>query len=162
MRRPKVGTAHGHVMQSLRNRVDVESRFGQRRERHVQLAEPFVVHGFAVAVAEFLGDRAIDDGQQRRIVFCDHDSVRQVGQRAAGDAKNPAEFRITGRPLSYLPYGIMVAKNNSTLLAIINRTIAEKFRNGDGKTMYDKWFGQLNMPLSPLTKAAFDINAIPE
>lgn len=78
------------------------------------------------------------------------------------DAKNPAEFRITGRPLSYLPYGIMVAKNNSTLLAIINRTIAEKFRNGDGKTMYDKWFGQLNMPLSPLTKAAFDINAIPE
>jgi glutamate/aspartate transport system substrate-binding protein len=78
------------------------------------------------------------------------------------EAKNPAEFRITGRPLSYLPYGIMIAKNNSTLLAIVNRTIAEKSRNGESKMMYDKWFGQLNMPLSPLTKAAFDVNSIPD
>ncbi|WP_050469567.1 amino acid ABC transporter substrate-binding protein [Herbaspirillum chlorophenolicum] len=78
------------------------------------------------------------------------------------NSKNPEEFRITGRPLSYLPYGILVAKNNSTLMAIINRTIAEKFRNGEGKSLYEKWFGQLGMPLSPVTKAAFELNSIPD
>ena len=88
------------------------------------------------------------------------DNTILYGLRKA--ARNPAEFRITGRPLSYLPYGIMIAKNNSTLLAIVNRTIAEKFRNGDGKTMYEKWFGPLNMPLSPLSKASFELNAIPD
>jgi glutamate/aspartate transport system substrate-binding protein len=77
-------------------------------------------------------------------------------------AKNPADFRITGRPLSYLPYGIVVGKNNSTLLGIVNRTIVEKFRKGEGETLYKKWFGQLKMPLSPLTKAAFELNAIPD
>ena len=78
------------------------------------------------------------------------------------NSKNPEEFRITGRPLSYLPYGILVAKNNSTLMAIINRTIAEKFRNGEGKSLYEKWFGQLGMPLSPVTKAVFELNSIPD
>ncbi|PUA18688.1 amino acid ABC transporter substrate-binding protein [Glaciimonas sp. PCH181] len=77
-------------------------------------------------------------------------------------ASHPDDFRITGRPLSYLPYGIMVAKNNSTLLGIVNRTIAEKFRLGEGEVLYQKWFGKLKMPLSPLTKAGFELNAIPD
>ena len=78
------------------------------------------------------------------------------------NSKNPEEFRTTGRPLSYLPYGILVAKNNSTLMAIINRTIAEKSRNGEGPALYEKWFGQLGMPLSSITKSAFELNSIPD
>jgi len=55
----------------------------------------------------------------------------------------PAAFRITGRNLSYLPYGIVIAPNNSALENAINSTLAGIFKSGQAKQLYEKWFAQM-------------------
>lgn len=77
-------------------------------------------------------------------------------------ARDANAFKVVGRPLSYLPYGIMVAKNNSTLMASVNRTLAEMYRSGEARKLYEKWFSELDMPFTGQVKAAFETNAIPD
>jgi glutamate/aspartate transport system substrate-binding protein len=77
-------------------------------------------------------------------------------------ARNPADYVVTGRMLSYAPYGMMVPKNNPTFLAIANRTFARMFRSGEIEPLYTKWFNQVGFPLTDEVKAAFKIQAIPE
>ncbi len=77
-------------------------------------------------------------------------------------ARDPNAFKVVGRPLSYLPYGIMVAKNNSTLLAHVNRTLAEMYRSGEARKLFEKWFAELDMPFTGQVKAAFETNSVPD
>jgi glutamate/aspartate transport system substrate-binding protein len=77
-------------------------------------------------------------------------------------ARNPADYVVTGRMLSYAPYAMMVPKNNPTFLGIANRTFARLFRSGEIESIYTKWFKQVGFPLTEEVKAAFRIQAIPE
>jgi glutamate/aspartate transport system substrate-binding protein len=77
-------------------------------------------------------------------------------------ARNPNDFMVTGRMLSYAPYGMMVPKNNPTFLTTANRTFARMFRSGEIEPLYTKWFNQVGFPLIDEMKAAFKIQAIPE
>jgi glutamate/aspartate transport system substrate-binding protein len=76
-------------------------------------------------------------------------------------SRNPAAFRITGRNLSYLPYGIVVAPNNSTLTNAINSSLAESFRSGRATQLYEKWFSQIGMHIDQTTQEIFRVNSIP-
>ncbi|WP_414451603.1 amino acid ABC transporter substrate-binding protein [Burkholderia sp. 22PA0099] len=71
-------------------------------------------------------------------------------------------FRITGRALSYLPYGIVVAPNNSALLNSVNATLAGDFKSGRAADLYTKWFSQIGMPLDPSVQRIFQVDAIPD
>jgi glutamate/aspartate transport system substrate-binding protein len=73
----------------------------------------------------------------------------------------PEAFRITGRSLSYLPYGIVVAPNNSALANAINSTLAEAFKSGRAQQLYEKWFARLGMPVGPAVQEIFRVNSIP-
>lgn len=64
-------------------------------------------------------------------------------------SSNPSAFRITGRSLSYLPYGIVIAPNNPALFNAINSTLAETFRSGMAERLYEKWFSQIGMQADP-------------
>jgi len=77
-------------------------------------------------------------------------------------APEPEAFRVTGRLLSYLPYGIVVAPNNSGLLAAINETLATLAQSGRATDLYSKWFAQVGMPISELTQSIYKINSIPQ
>lgn len=74
---------------------------------------------------------------------------------------NPDDFRVSGRPLSYLPYGIVVAPNNSALLSVINATLAESFRSGRAAELYKKWFSQIGMPFDQSVQQIFQVDSIP-
>ncbi len=80
-------------------------------------------------------------------------------------AKNPNEFHVTGRFLSYDPYGIMVPRNDSTYRRLGIVTLADLMRSGEAKAIYDKWFNpgptNINMPMSDTLKMAFEIQALP-
>ncbi|MFC7518956.1 amino acid ABC transporter substrate-binding protein [Herbaspirillum sp. GCM10030257] len=132
------GSTSARLVQALNNKKQLGMRFLFVKDQ----AEGFL---------------AVDTGRAEGYIT---DNVILYGLRKR--AKQSNEFRVTGRPLSYLPYGIMVAKNNSTLLAVINQTIAEKAHSGEAIAMYDKWFDQLKMPLDPRAQVAFELNAIPE
>ncbi|WP_158938359.1 amino acid ABC transporter substrate-binding protein [Burkholderia sp. S171] len=70
-------------------------------------------------------------------------------------------FRVSGRALSYLPYGIVVAPNNSALLNVINATLADSFKSGRAAELYKKWFSEIGMPIDPSVQHIFQVDSIP-
>ena len=84
-------------------------------------------------------------------------------------AKKPKDFEVVGDYLSYDPYGMMYRKGDADFGVVINRAFANLMRSGDINKIYDKWFiGKLpsgdtvGMPMSPLLKAGFQLQALPE
>jgi len=79
--------------------------------------------------------------------------------------KNPDDFQVTGRFLSFDPYAIMVPQNDSTFQRLGNVVLADMMRNGEMKVVYDKWFNpgptNINMPVSSRLEEAFAIQALP-
>jgi glutamate/aspartate transport system substrate-binding protein len=61
-------------------------------------------------------------------------------------AKNPEDFQVTGRFLSFDPYGIMVPQNDSLYRRIGTVTLADLMRSGEAKIIYDKWFNPVPEP----------------
>ncbi len=80
-------------------------------------------------------------------------------------SKKPDNFQVTGRFLSYDPYGIMVPQNDSLYRRIGTVTMADLMRSGEARKIYDKWFNpgptNINMPISDALKMAFEIQALP-
>ncbi len=84
-------------------------------------------------------------------------------------AKNPKDFEVVGDYLSFDPYGIMFRKNDDSFGVVIRRALAALMRSGEIGKIYDKWFvgklpsGEtLAMPMQPLLKSAFTLQALPE
>ena len=84
-------------------------------------------------------------------------------------AKKPKDFDVVGDYLSYDPYGIMFRKNDADFAIVANRALAGLMRSGEINKIYDKWFiGKLpsgetiGMPMSPLLKVGFQLQALPE
>lgn len=80
-------------------------------------------------------------------------------------SKNPSQFQVTGRFLSYDPYGIMVPRNDSTYRRIGNMVMADLMRSGEATKIYNKWFNpgptKIKMPMSKTLETAFEIQALP-
>ena len=84
-------------------------------------------------------------------------------------AKKPKDFDVIGDYLSYDPYGIMFRKNDADFAIVANRALSNLMRTGEINKIYDKWFiGKLpsgetiGMPMSPLLKVGFQLQALPE
>ena len=84
-------------------------------------------------------------------------------------AKSPKDYEVVGDYLSYDPYGIMFRKNDADFAIVVTRALAGLMRSGEINKIYDKWFVQklpsgetIGMPMSPLLKAAFMLQAFPE
>ena len=84
-------------------------------------------------------------------------------------AKKPKDFDVVGDYLSYDPYGIMFRKNDADFAIIANRALSGLMRSGEINKIYEKWFiGKLpsgetiGMPMSPLLKVGFQLQALPE
>ncbi len=80
-------------------------------------------------------------------------------------SKNPDQFQVTGRFLSYDPYGIMVPHDDSTYRRLGDVVLADMMRSGEAQVIYDKWFNpgptNIGMPISDTLRIAFEIQALP-
>lgn len=80
-------------------------------------------------------------------------------------SKKPDDYQVTGRFLSFDPYGIMVPRNDSTYRRIGNVMLADLMRSGEMLEVYNKWFApgptKIDMPASDTLKKAFEIQALP-
>ncbi len=81
-------------------------------------------------------------------------------------SKDPDAYQVTGRYLSFDPYGIMVPRNDSTFQRLGTAVLAGLMRTGEMHEIYAKWFEPgptgINMPLSDTLRTAFEIQALPE
>lgn len=75
---------------------------------------------------------------------------------------NKADLDVIGRFLTYDPYGIMIRRNDPDFRLVVNRALARVFRSGEAERIYAKWFDPISVPMSPLLKAGFQLQAIPE
>ncbi len=80
-------------------------------------------------------------------------------------SKDPSSYQVTGRFLSYDPYGIMVPRNDSTYRRLGTVMMADMMRSGEMLKTYNKWFSpgptKINMPASSTLLTAFEIQALP-
>ena len=80
-------------------------------------------------------------------------------------SKNPDQWQVTGRFLSYDPYGLMVPRNDSTYRRIGTILLADLMRSGEMLEIYNKWFNpgptNINMPISDRLRVAFENQALP-
>ncbi|NKB58863.1 MAG: transporter substrate-binding domain-containing protein [Alphaproteobacteria bacterium] len=80
-------------------------------------------------------------------------------------SKDPTKYQVTGRFLSYDPYGIMVPRNDSTYRRLGNVMLADMMRDGRMLKLYKKWFDpgptNIQMPASATLRKAFEIQALP-
>ncbi len=73
-------------------------------------------------------------------------------------SKNPADYKIVGEVLSVEPIAIMVRKDDTELLKVINKTIATMTKSGDIYKLYDKWFMQPTPPTGATVGLAMSDN----
>lgn len=79
-------------------------------------------------------------------------------------SKNPGAFAIVGPSLRDEPYAVMVRKDDAPFKAIVDKTLVGLMKSGEAEKLYNKWFTQpipprnvnLNFPMSPAVKAAFE------
>ena len=94
------------------------------------------------------------------------DAFVMDGQILAGlisKAKNPADFKIVGEPLSVEPIAIMYRKDDPAFKKAVDDSVRALAKSGDAAKLYDKWFMQpippgntrVNLPASEATKAAW-------
>jgi glutamate/aspartate transport system substrate-binding protein len=88
------------------------------------------------------------------------DDIQLLGLRSK--ARNPSDYAVTGRLLSYEPFGLMFRRGDADFKLVVNRTLSGLMRSGEIEKIYDKWFTPLGAPLSPMMRTAFEIQAIPE
>jgi glutamate/aspartate transport system substrate-binding protein len=94
------------------------------------------------------------------------DAFVMDGQILAGlisKAKNPADFKIVGEPLSVEPIAIMYRKDDPAFKKAVDDSVRAMAKSGEVAKLYDKWFMQpippanttVNLPASDATKAAW-------
>ena len=66
------------------------------------------------------------------------DDVLLAGARSL--TARPADWAIVGTPQSSEAYGFMLRKNDPEFKKLVDDTMSEAMKNGEIKTMYDKWF----------------------
>jgi glutamate/aspartate transport system substrate-binding protein len=77
-------------------------------------------------------------------------------------AKNPEQYEVVGRLLSFDPYSIVVRRDDSAFRQVGNSVLAKLFRSGEIWKIYDKWMSTINMPASENLKVLFAMQAIPD
>lgn len=132
-----VGSTNAALAQSINTQKQLNIRFIFVKDQ----AEGFLTLSTGRAAA-YMSDDVILSGLRQR-------------------SGKPAAFRITGRNLSYLPYGIVIAPNNSALENTINSTLAGIFKSGQAKQLYEKWFAQIGLHVDEAVQEIFRVNSIP-
>jgi glutamate/aspartate transport system substrate-binding protein len=88
------------------------------------------------------------------------DDVLLYGLRKS--TPSPSSYDVVGRPLSFDAYGLLVQKNSTVFLSLVNATIARLIRSDEMEAPYRKWLTPLGLELSPDLAVALKVAAIPE
>ncbi len=88
------------------------------------------------------------------------DQIVLIGQLL--QARDPQTFTMAQDMYSYEPYGLVVKRNDADFRLAANRALAQLYRSGQYKALYNKWFGRSGVRPSPILAAMFQLQALPE
>lgn len=74
-----------------------------------------------------------------------------------GRMRQPGQFAIVGMGLTVEPIALAVRKNDTQLLALVDRTLSGLYQSGEINAIYERWFNTpvLKMPMSVMTRDSF-------
>lgn len=112
----------------------------------------------------------VDDREDamKRLRRGDVDAVAGDQIVLLGDALNSLErdddasFAFANELFSYEPYAFMVRRNDADFRLVVNRALAEMFRNGQQAQLYQAWVGNRGVKPSPLLIAMYQVQSISE
>ena len=73
-----------------------------------------------------------------------------------------ANFSFADELFSYEPYGFMVRRNDADFRLVVNRALAELFRDGDQAPIYQEWVGSNGVKPSPMLIAMYLVQGLSE
>jgi glutamate/aspartate transport system substrate-binding protein len=121
--------------------------------------------GFTVTTVKNNSDGVNSVSNEIADVFCT-DDVLLAG--AIADNELSDKLQRVSQPLSIEPYALMVRKQDTEFLKIVDGLVAKILMNGDAKKLGEKWFStsELRYKLNSLTLSAFNFPvksaAVPE
>src|SRR5262245_17065605 len=98
---------------------------------------------------------ALDSGQVDAFAS---DKLLLVGSRF----KDQQAVRLLPDDISIEPYAIALPRGDWELRLAVNTALAEIYRGGEVKNIFDRWFGQLGFQPGVLLSAAYLLGALPE
>lgn len=72
------------------------------------------------------------------------------------------KFHVTGKLLSFDPYGLMIRRDDSAFKFTVNKALAMLFRSDEILPLYKKHFEPFNIPLTEAVEWNFKLNAMPD
>lgn len=87
--------------------------------------------------------------QQGKIDAYFTDASQLAGMRAK--AKNPEDWKIVGKYLTYEPYGIILPENQGEWRDFVNKAFIHMIKDGRFEALYTKWFGPDGVVPLPMT-----------
>jgi glutamate/aspartate transport system substrate-binding protein len=88
------------------------------------------------------------------------DQVVLIGQIL--QSTDPRAFSLTPDLFSYEPYGLVVRRNDADFRLVADRALAQLYRSGQIEELFDRWFGQAGMQPTPVLRAMYLLQALPE
>src|SRR3954447_11434571 len=75
-------------------------------------------------------------------------------------SKNPEQYAVVGRLLSFDPYSMVVRRDDSEFRRVGNKVLADLFRSGEIEQIYDKWLAPIAGPASDELKMVWKVQAV--
>jgi glutamate/aspartate transport system substrate-binding protein len=111
-----------------------------------------------VAVAD--RSEGIKQLQARKVDALASDQVVLIGEIL--QAADPRAFSLSSDLFSFEPYGLVVRRNDADFRLVANRALAQLYRSGQIEELFNRWFGQAGIQPTPVLRAMYLIQALPE
>ena len=98
--------------------------------------------------------------QAKKVDALASDQVVLIGEiLTAGD---PKAYSLGRDLFSFEPYGLVVRRNDADFRLVANRAIAQLYRSGQIEDLFNRWFGQVGLQPTPVLRAMYLLEALPE
>jgi ABC-type amino acid transport substrate-binding protein len=114
----------------------------------------------AKVVAVATREEGMKQLQAKQVAAFASDQIVLIGQLM--QAPDRKAYSIARELFSYEPYGFVVRRNDADFRLVANRALAQIYRSGQIKDVYDRWFGQAGVQPSPVLAAMYVLEALPE
>jgi ABC-type amino acid transport substrate-binding protein len=98
--------------------------------------------------------------QARKVDAFASDQVVLIGEILT--ASDPRAYSLGDDLFSFEPYGLVVRRNDADFRLVANRAIAQLYRSGQIEDMFNRWFGQAGVRPTPVLRAMYLLEGLPE
>ena len=98
--------------------------------------------------------------QARKVDAFASDQIVLIGEILS--AADPKAYSLGTDLFSFEPYGLVVRRNDADFRLVANRAIAQLYRSGQIEELFNRWFGQIGVQPTPVLRAMYMLEALPE